>query len=50
MPQSFGCMLFRGMERNQCGIFCKMLKCGMIIPTTAIDIASGRFVESARGL
>ena len=35
-----GFMLFRGTERNQRGIFRKMLKCGMIVSTTVIDLVA----------
>ena len=34
------CMLFRGTERNQRGIFRKMLKRGMIVSTTVIDLVA----------
>ena len=35
-----GDMLFRGTERNQCGIFRKMLKRGTVVSTTTIDIVA----------
>ena len=34
------CMLFHRTEQNWCGIFCKMLKHGMVVSTTAIDVVA----------
>ena len=44
------CMLFHRTERNQRGIFRKMLKRVTVVSTTGIDIRSGRFMKGARGI
>ena len=36
----FGCMLFHGRERNQCRIFRKILKHGMIVSRTTTSTAT----------